>query len=74
MSFLRQHKEVFSVCISELVIVKKMDTDENLIFLKYLRFLSLKFTNAIVQSRLGGIVTTRCNSAGTDWVSEARNL
>lgn len=44
-----------------------MDTEK---YLQYLRFLSLKFSNAIVQSRLGGIVSTKCNSSGTDWVSK----
>lgn len=36
---------------------------------KYLKFLSLKFSQAIVQSRLGLPIATKCNSSGTDWVS-----
>lgn len=37
---------------------------------KYLKFLSLKFSQAIVQSRLGLPIITKCNSSGTDWVSK----
>ena len=36
---------------------------------KYLKFLTLKFTQSIVQSRLGGLVHTKCSTTGTDWVS-----
>ncbi len=36
---------------------------------KYLKFLSLKFSQAVVQSRLGLPILTKCNSSGTDWVS-----
>ena len=36
---------------------------------KYIKFLVFKSAQIIVQSRLGGLVHTKCNNAGTDWVS-----
>ena len=36
---------------------------------KYIKFLVFKTAQIIVQSRLGGLVQTKCNKAGTDWVS-----
>ncbi|KAG5678256.1 hypothetical protein PVAND_007948 [Polypedilum vanderplanki] len=33
---------------------------------KYLKFLTLKFSQAVVQSRLGGLIHTKCNNSGTD--------
>lgn len=37
---------------------------------KYLKFLSLKFSQTIVQSRLGSIIHTNCHNTGSgDWVS-----
>lgn len=60
-------KALLCVCdiqTSELVIfVGNMDELN-----KYLKFLSLKFSQAIVQSRLGNPVITKCNASGTDWV------
>lgn len=45
---------------------------------KYTRFLAIKATQIIVQSRLGEPVSTKCkpSSSGTDWVSakETRKL
>lgn len=35
---------------------------------KFLKFLAFKSTQIIVQSRLGGLIYTKCNNTGTDWV------
>lgn len=37
---------------------------------KFLKFLAVKFTQVIVQSRLGSTITTKCNKQGQDWVSD----
>lgn len=39
---------------------------------KYLKFLTLKFSQAIVQSRLGSPISTKCSNVGTEWVSKIR--
>lgn len=36
---------------------------------KFLKFLAYKYSQIIVQSRLGGLIYTKCNIEGTDWVS-----
>lgn len=36
---------------------------------KFLKFFAFKSTQIIVQSRLGGLIYTKCNTTGTDWVS-----
>lgn len=36
---------------------------------KYIKFLAYKTTQIVVQSRLGGLIYTKCNTSGTDWVS-----
>ncbi|CAO1333326.1 unnamed protein product [Diamesa hyperborea] len=38
---------------------------------KYIKFLVFKTSQIIVQSRLGGLVQTKCNKAGTDWFNIA---
>lgn len=38
--------------------------------LKFIKFLAFKSTQVIVQSRLGGLIYTKCNQSSTDWVSE----
>lgn len=35
---------------------------------KFIKFLAFKTTQIVVQSRLGGLIYTRCNNTGTDWV------
>lgn len=37
---------------------------------KFVKFLAFKTTQIIVQSRLGGLIYTKCNNTGTDWVSK----
>lgn len=51
-----------------------MDSDSGEIS-KFIKFLAFKSTQIIVQSRLGGLIYTKCNNTGTDWVSktEIRN-
>jgi Na+/H+-translocating membrane pyrophosphatase len=35
---------------------------------KFIKFLAFKYSQIIVQSRLGGLIYTKCNTTGTDWV------
>lgn len=42
---------------------------ENAEINKFLKFLAFKYSQVIVQSRLGGLIYTKCNQQGTDWVS-----
>lgn len=37
---------------------------------KFIKFLVVKSTQIVVQSRLGGLIYTKCNNTGTDWVSK----
>lgn len=41
---------------------------------KFLKFLAFKSTQIIVQSRLGGLIYTKCNNQGTDWVRNSTLL
>lgn len=42
--------------------------DKNFEIHKFVKFLAFKSTQIIVQSRLGGLIYTKCNNTGTDWV------
>lgn len=48
--------------------LEKMDSNNEIH--KFVKFLAFKSTQIIVQSRLGGLIYTKCNNTGTDWVSE----
>ena len=50
-------------------IMEDKKSGENKDLDKYIKFLVFKTSQIIVQSRLGGLVQTKCNKAGTDWVS-----
>lgn len=41
---------------------------------KFVKFLAFKSTQIIVQSRLGGLIYTKCNNTGTDWVRKSQNF
>ncbi|CRL04695.1 CLUMA_CG017759, isoform A [Clunio marinus] len=38
---------------------------------KFVKFLAFKTTQIVVQSRLGGLICTKCNNSGTDWFNIA---
>ena len=42
--------------------------EEDTELLKFVKFLAFKSTQIIVQSRLGGLIYTKCNNTGSDWV------